>query len=146
MRSIWLASLVALACVGNPITSTFAHASCDTDVVIVKGRVAHQPQNAVVRVYLVYSKRQRGESGEVTVENGRFTIQIPFLTQSRAPVLIGSLLEKCGRKPKTVVVTLLGSDPNQEWDSVSLELAKDFEMADPSAYAPRAEIVLNGPQ
>jgi hypothetical protein len=45
---------------------------------------------------------ERGESGEVTVENGKFTIQIPFMTQSRAPVLIGSLLEKCGRKPKTV--------------------------------------------
>jgi len=49
-----------------------------------------------------------GESGDVTVEGGSFRIQIPFLTQSRAPVLIGTLLEKCDRKPKTVVVTLYG--------------------------------------
>ena len=144
MRRLLLASLSALAFVGSSITATFAHALCGTDVVIVKGRVEHPPHRAVVHVQLVYSKQGRAESGEVTVENGEFTIQIPFLTQSHAPVLIGSLMEKCHRRPKTVVVTLLEGDQNQEYDRVSLDLAKDFKMADPSAYTPRAEIVLSG--
>jgi hypothetical protein len=144
MRTLLLASLIALAFVGIPFTVTFAHAACDMDVVIIKGRVEHPPRSASVRVQLVYSKEKRGESGEVTVENGKFTIQIPFLTQSRAPVLIGSLMEKCDRKPKAVVVTLWEGDQNQEYDRVSLALAKDFKMADPSAYTPRSEIVLSG--
>lgn len=145
MRSRLLASLIGLAFVGSPITGKFAHAVCDFDVVIIKGRVEHPPRRASVRVQLVYPKQKRGESGEVTVENGKFTIQIPFLTQSRAPVLVGSLMEKCDRKPKTVEVTLLEGDQNQEYDRVSLDLAKDFKMADPSAYTPRSEIVLSGP-
>ena len=144
MRSLLLASLVALAFVGSPVTDPFAHAVCNTDVVIIKGRVEHPPRSASVRVQLVYSKQKRGESGEVTVENGKFTIQIPFLTQSHAPVLIGNLMEKCHRKPKTVVVTLLEGDQNQEYDRVSLDMVKDFTMADPSAYTPRSEIVLSG--
>jgi len=84
-----------------------------------------------------------GESGDVTVEGGSFRIQIPFLTQSRAPVLIGTLLEKCDRKPKTVVVTLMEGD--QEYDRVSLDLAMDFKIADPSAYALRSAMLLHGP-
>jgi hypothetical protein len=89
MRSLLLASLIALAFVAVPITGTLAHAGCDVHVVIIKGRVEHSPRSASVRVQLVYPKQKRGESGEVTVENGKFTIQIPFLTQSRAPVLNG---------------------------------------------------------
>lgn len=147
MRSTLLASLIALAFVGSPFTDTFAHDWCGTDVVIIKGRVEHPPRSASisVRVQLVYPKQKPGESGEVTVENGEFTIQIPFLTQSRAPVLIGNLMEKCDRKPKKVVVTLIEGDRNQEYDRVSLDLAKDFKMADPSAYTPRSVIVLSGP-
>jgi len=144
MRTLLLASLIALAFVASPIAGELAHAWCDTDVVIVKGRVEHPPRSATVRVQLVYSKEKRGESGEVMVEKGEFTIQIPFLTQSRAPVLIGSLMEKCDRKPKAVVVTLLESDQNQEYDHVSLDLANDFKLADPTAYTPKSEIVLSG--
>ena len=145
MRSPLLASLIALAFVGNPVTSVFANAWCDTDVIIIKGRVEHPPRSAIVRVQLVYAKEKRGESGEVTVENGKFMIQIPFLTQSHAPVLIGNVMEKCDRKPKRVVVTLLEIDQNQEYDRVSLDLAHDFKLADPTAYAPTSDIVLNGP-
>jgi hypothetical protein len=97
-------------------------------------------------VRLIYPRPQSGESGEITVEQGRFTIQIPFLTQSRVPVLTGSLLEKCDRKPETVGVTLLQADQNQEYDHVSRELTKDFKMAEPSAQTLRTEIVLNGPR
>jgi hypothetical protein len=70
-------------------------------------------------------------------------LEIPFLTQSRAPVLLGRLMEKCDRKPTTVVVTLLGSD-GQEHDRVSLSLPADFVMRDPSAYAVRNDLVLSG--
>jgi hypothetical protein len=80
----------------------------------------------------VYEKSRQGESREVTVENGKFTIQIPFLTQSRAPLLIGNFLEKCDRKPQTVVITLMGGNENREYDRVSLNLMQDFKMADPS--------------
>jgi hypothetical protein len=125
--------------------SAGAFSQCSVDVVIVNGRVEHAPRKGIVRVQLVYPKQKQkmGESGEVTVEGGSFRIQIPFLTQSRAPVLIGTLLEKCDRKPKAAIVTLMEGD--QEYDRVSLDLAKDFKMADPSAYALRSEILLHGP-
>jgi hypothetical protein len=124
----------------------FSHASCPIDVVIVKGRIEHPPRRGLVRVQLFYPKQKLGESGDVTVEGGSFRIQIPFLTQSRAPGLLG-IREKCDRKPETVVVTLVEDDQERdhEYDRVSLDLAKDFEMADPSAYAPRSEILLHGP-
>jgi hypothetical protein len=125
------------------ITCAFAHAGCSVDVVMVRGRVDHPPSDAKVRVQLVYSGDVAGESGEVTVEDGRFSIPIDFLTQSRRPVVNG-ILEKCGRRPKTVIVTLVGSDQRHEYDRVSLDFAKDFRMADPTAYALRAELVLNG--
>ena len=91
---------------------------------------------------LIYPKTKKGELGETTLEGGSFHIQIPFLTQSRRAVLT-NLPEKCDRKPETVVVTLVEAD--QQYDHVSLDLARDFKLADPSAYAPRSEIVLHGP-
>jgi hypothetical protein len=125
------------------ITCTFARAGCSVDVVMVRGRVDSVPGNAKVRVQLIYSGDVAGESGEVTVEDGRFSIPIDFLTQSRRPVVNG-ILEKCGRRPKTVIVTLVGSDQEQEYDRVSLDFAKDFRMADPTAYTLRSELVLKG--
>jgi hypothetical protein len=125
------------------ISSTFSQALCSVDVVIVKGRIEHPPGKGLIRVQLLYPQHKTGESGEVTVEGESFSIQIPFFTQSRAPALIGSLLEKCDRRPKTVVVTLVEAD--QEYDRVFLDLAKDFKMADRSAYALRSEILLHGP-
>jgi hypothetical protein len=128
--------------------SAGAFSQCSVDVVVVKGRVENAPSKGIVRVQLVYPKQKQemGESGDVTVEGGAFRIQIPFLTQSRAPGLLG-IREKCDRKPKTVVVTLLkaGQERDHEYDRVSLDLAKDFKMADPSAYALRSEILLYGP-
>src|SRR5260370_19715810 len=112
----------------------FAHAGCPVDVVIVKGRVEHAPTNASVRVRLVYVKEQLGESGEVTVEGAAFSIPIEFLTQSRKPVVNG-LFEKCDRKPKSVIVTLVRNSHEKELDRVSLDFARDFHMTDTSAYA-----------
>ena len=148
MRSCSLAPLLALTCTVGLATDTFGSSWCAAEVVIVKGRVENPPRNASVRVRLFYAKKQQeqlGESGEVTVENGRFTIQIPFLTQSREAVIFASLRDKCNRKPKTVVVTLLEGDQNEERDRVSLDMAKDFTKADASAYIPRSEVVLRGP-
>jgi hypothetical protein len=125
------------------ITCAFARATCSVDVVMVKGRVDHAPSDAKVRVQLIYSGDVAGESGEVTVEDGRFSIPIDFLTQSRRPVVNG-ILEKCGRRPKTVVVTLVASDGGHEYDRVSLDFAKDFRVADPTEYVLRAELVLDG--
>ncbi len=93
MQRVCLCSLVFLS-IGVPLAATLAYPICGTDVVIVQGRVAHAPRSAVVRVQLVYPKHQYGESADVTVENGKFTLQIPFLTQSHAPVLMGNLGEK----------------------------------------------------
>ncbi len=123
------------------ISCAVARATCSVDVVMVRGRVDHAPSDAKVRVQLIYSGDVAGESGEVTVEDGRFSIPVDFLTQSRRPVVNG-ILEKCGRRPKTVIVTLLGSDG--EYDRVSLNFAKDFRMSDPTAYALRADLVLDG--
>jgi hypothetical protein len=125
------------------ITSTFAHTLCSVDEIIVKGRVDHAPNNARVRVQLIYAKGVRGESGDVTVEDGKFSIPIQFLTQSRGPVINGSF-EKCGRRPKTVIVTLSESDQGHEYDSVSLDFATDFKIADSGTYTPRSQLLLDG--
>ena len=122
--------------------STVSYAACPTDLVVVKGRVVNAPRNAIVRVQLVYLRQQVEDSGDTTLDSGTFTIKIPFYTQSRGPVLSG-LFEKCNRKPKTVIVSL--TQGAQEYDRVSLDLAKDFTMPYSSAYILRSEIVLHGP-
>ena len=124
--------------------TTASFAQCFVLNVLAKGEVQGPPRGGVVRVQLVYRKHakdQNGESGEETLENESFRIQIPFLTQSAAPVLgLGSF--KCDRRPKTVVVTLVAGD--HEYDRVSLDWAKDFKMIDLTEYALRSELVLHG--
>ena len=117
------------------------HAQCPVDAVIVKGRVEHpSAQNDYrVRVQLVYPKHKPGEAGEVTVEDARFQIPVEFVTAQSS--LFTNLPKKCGRKPQTVVITLMSGD--QKSDEVSLDFAKDFKMADASAYTLRSELVLN---
>jgi hypothetical protein len=142
------------ALVASTAITTFAYSWCGTETVILKGRVEPPSRNASVRVQLLYRQKQKqeqlgkqqqeqlGESGEVTVENGRFTIQIPFLTRDSEHVIFASLRDKCDRKPKSVVVTLLEGDQNEERDRISLDMAKDFTKADATAYTPRLDIVL----
>lgn len=134
-------ALARLFCI-TLIDCMVAHAQCSVKTVLVRGKVEHAPGKATVRVELVYPKRRPGESGEVTVENGRFSIPIEFLTQSNRP-LLNIVPVRCNRKPQTVVITLETSD--QEYDRVSLDLSKDFKMAGYSAYALRSEIILKGP-
>ena len=126
------------------VGTTASFAQCPVLNMMVKGQVQGCPRGGVVRVQLVYSKHSKdenGESGEIRLEGESFRIRIPFLTQSRAPVLgLGSF--KCDLRPKTVVVTLLADD--REYDRVSLDWAKDFKMADPTAYDLRSELVLHG--
>jgi hypothetical protein len=128
---------------GALIVCTCAYGLCPVDVIVVRGRVDHAPNNAKVRVQLIYSKDVAGDSSEATVENGTFSIPIEFLTQSRRP-LVNRILEKCDRRPKAVIVTLLEAGQDHEHDRVSLDFAKDFKMADSSAYVVRSEVVLNG--
>lgn len=123
--------------------STLAQAECPVDSVIVKGGVDHAPGNAEVRVQLVYAKGIIGESGEVMVRDGAFSIPIEFLTQNRRPIVNG-LLEKCSRRPKKVTVTLLQRDADHEYDRVTLDFVKDLKMVDASAYAPGSDLVLHG--
>jgi hypothetical protein len=126
-------------------SNAFLHAECSIDTIIVNGQVEHAPRKGIVKVQLIYSNGRIGESGDVTVEDGSFRIPILFLTQSRAPILNWSIPpEKCTRKPKTVVVTLMAND--QEYDHVSLDMAKDFQKIELSTYALRSEILLQGPQ
>jgi hypothetical protein len=119
----------------------FAWAQCPVDTVIIKGRVVENANaHSKVRVQLVFPKEQLGESGAVTVEDGAFQIPIEFMTTQSS--IFTNRPKKCGRKPKTVVITLLEND--QEFDHVSLDFAKSFQMADASAYTLRSEVVLNG--
>ena len=118
-----------------------ARAQCPVDTVIIKGRVVETAHaHSKVRVQLVYPKERPGESGEVTVEDGAFQIPIEFVTMQSS--ILTNLPKRCGRKPKTVVITLLEND--QESDQVFLDFAKNFKMADASAYTLRSEVVLNG--
>jgi hypothetical protein len=125
-------------------STAFSHAECSTDMVIVTGQVEHAPRKGIVKVQLVYPKGKIGESGDTTVEDASFRIQIPFFTRSRSPFLNGTIPpEKCARKPETIVVSLMEND--QEYDRISLKMDKDFKKVDPSAYALRSEISLHGP-
>ena len=124
------------------VLSLFAWAQCPVDAVILKGRVEGQNAHSKVRVQLVYPKERPGESGEVTVEDGEFQIPIEFVTMQSS--MFTNLPKRCGRKPKTVVITLLENDQNA--DEVSLDFAKNFKMTDASAYTLRSEVVLNAPR
>ena len=119
-----------------------AHPQYPVDAVIVKGRVEHPiAQNDYrVRVQLVYPKQKPGEAGEVTVEHANFQIPIEFVTTQSS--LFTNLPKRCGRKPQTVVITLLNGD--QKFDEVSLDFPKDFRMVDASAYTLRSELAHNG--
>ena len=86
---------------------------CPVETVIVKGRVAGKASaNSKVRVRLVYPKEKPGESGEVTVEDGAFRIPIEFVTMQSS--IFTNLPKRCGRKPKTVVITLLENDQQSD--------------------------------
>jgi hypothetical protein len=122
----------------------FTHAECSVDVVMVRGRVDHAPDNAIVRVQLVYGKDVAADLGDVTVDRGKFSIPIEFLTQSRRP-LVNGFGEKCNRRPKTVIVTLVKSGQDHEYDRVSLDFAKDFKTTYSNTYFTlRSELVLDG--
>jgi hypothetical protein len=129
--------------VASTICSEPAYSSCPVDEVIVTGRIADAPAGGGIRVQLIYSNQKVGDSTEATLDRASFRIVIPFLTESRAPVLIGNFREKCDRKPETVVVTLIEGD--REYDRVSLDLAKDFKKTDSSSYTLRSEMLLHGP-
>ena len=119
-----------------------ARAQCPVNTVIVKGHVVENANaHSKVRVQLVYPKEKLGEAGEVMVEDGSFQIPIEFVTMRSS--IFTNLPRRCGPKPKTVVITLLEND--RQSDQVFLDFAKSFKMADPSAYALRTEVVLNGP-
>jgi hypothetical protein len=133
---IWILGISLALCV-------VAHAQCPVNTVIVKGRVVENANaHSKVRVQLVYPKEKPGEAGEVTVEDGAFQIPIEFVTMQSS--IFTNLPKRCGRKPKTVVITLLEND--QQSDQVFLDFAKNFRMADASAYALRSELVLKGPR
>ncbi|HEV2398670.1 MAG TPA: hypothetical protein VGS27_17130 [Candidatus Sulfotelmatobacter sp.] len=118
-----------------------AHAQCPVDTVIIKGRVEHLRAHSDyrVRVQLVYPKHKPGEAGEVTVEDAKFQIPVEFVTAQSS--LFANLPTRCGRKPETVVITLLRGDHKS--DEVFLDFAKNFQMMDASAYTLRSELVLN---
>lgn len=126
-------------------SGTFLLAECPFDTIIVNGQVERAPREGIVKVQLIYSKDKIGESGDVRIEDASFRIPILFFTKSRTPFLNGSIpTEKCARKPKSIVVLLIAND--QEYDRVSLDIAKDFKKIDPSTYALRSEILLQGPE
>ena len=117
---------------------------CPVDVVVVKGRIEHPPDNATVRVQLVYPGNLGGDTGEATSVDVNFTLPVEFITQSRRPLLVGTFREKCDRRPEAVIVTLVGGDPAHDYDRVSLELARDFKKTDSNTYRLKSEIVLKG--
>src|ERR1700739_339813 len=117
----------------------FARAQCPVDAILVKGRVENPKPDSRVLVRLVYPKEKPGESGEVTVEDGSFQIPPEFVTAQSS--IFSTLPRRCGRKPKTVVITLL--ENSQQSDEVSLDFARNFKMADASAYTLRSELVLH---
>jgi hypothetical protein len=118
-------------------------AECPVDEVMVKGRVENRPDKGRVRVELVYSNHTPGDSGDTTLDGARFKLPVDFLTQIRSRWGMG-MGGRCGRRPKTVVVTLIGDTAATEYDRVLLDFSKDFVAADPSTFIVRVDVVLNG--
>ena len=137
-----VATKVLISILGSGLLSLFAGAQCPVETVVVKGRVENANAHSMVRVQLVYPKEKRGESGEVTVEDGGFQIPVEFVTGQSS--IFRNLPARCNRKPKTIVITLLEND--QELDELDLDFTRDFKMADPSAYTLRSDLVLRGPR
>lgn len=106
MRKFYLRATFALS--AGFASSLLAFAQCPVDTVLVKGRVETAAAHAKVRVQLLYAKGKRGESGEVTVEEGAFQIPIEFVTVQSS--IFSNIPARCGRKPKTIVITLLEND------------------------------------
>ena len=123
--------------------TTLAQAQCPVNTVILRGHVENPQPNSKVQVQLLYPKREPGESAQANLEDNTFHIPIEFLTQSSKP-LFKNIHAKCDRKPATVVVTLLTGD--QQSDQISLDLLKDFDHLDASAYTLRHEITLKNLQ
>jgi hypothetical protein len=123
-----------------------ARAECAVNVVIVKGRVENPPDNARVRVQLVYPQHRGGDVGELILAASDFSLPVEFLTQSRRPRTLGSVGEKCDRKPETVIVILAGSDPAHEYMRVTLDVPSDFEKTDSTTYTVRSAVILKGPK
>jgi hypothetical protein len=88
----------------------------------------------------MYPKHKPGESGEASVEDGNFRIPLEFVTEQSS--IFSNLPKRCGRKPQTVIITLLSGDDKS--DEASLDFARSFTMVDPSAYTLRSELVLDG--
>ena len=130
--------LIRISGVGLTL-SVCALAKCPVDYIVVKGRVENANAHSTVRVQLVFPKHKPGESGEATVEDGAFQIPVEFVTEQSS--IFANLPTRCGRRPKTVIITLLEND--QQADQVFLDFARNFQLADPSAYTLRSKLVLN---
>ena len=117
-----------------------AQAQCPVDTVLIRRRVKNASPDSIVRVQFVFPKEKPGESGEVTVEDGTFQIPLEFVTTQSS--IFSNLPKRCGRKPKSVEITLV--ENHQEVDRLSLDFSKAFKMEDASAYALRSELVLSG--
>ena len=123
--------------------SAVACAQCPVDTILVRGRVENPAPGSKIRVQLFYSNDQAGPSAETTPDNGDFRLPIEFLTQSSRP-LLSNIKPKCDRKPRTVVIKLIGKE--QEYAEVVLKFPKDFRQSDPTAYTPQVDVVLRASQ
>jgi hypothetical protein len=125
-------------------TLALAQAICPVDEVQIKGQVDHPPVNARVRVALIYGNDVVGESSDITLDGNKFRLSVDFLTQSRKPIVNGSF-EKCKRRPRSVIVTLVDSEGMHEYDRATLDFARDFAIADRTTYALKTDVFLRGP-
>jgi hypothetical protein len=127
-------------------TLAFAHAMCPVDEVHVKGRVDDPPTNARVRMVLIYVDGAVGESSDTTLDKDEFRLSVDFLTKSRNPVINGTVLEKCKRRPTSVIMTLVDSKGTNEYDRVVFDFVRDFKLVDRTTYALKSEVLLRGHQ
>ena len=95
-----------------------------------------------MRIELLYPRSKVGESDTLILSGSSFRSRITFLTQSRAPKLMGELFEKCDRKPNQVsVAVMIGEQPI---DHVTLNVGKDFTVPYVGELATREDVVLHG--
>ena len=64
-------ALIATLSICAICSGAFLHAECPIDTIIVNGHVENASRKGIVKVQLIYPKGRIGESGDVTLEDGR---------------------------------------------------------------------------
>ncbi len=91
-------ALIATLSICAICSGAFLHAECPIDTIIVNGHVENASRKGIVKVQLIYPKGRIGESGDVTLEDGRSAAR----SYRRAGVPESVIMKMCGWETRTM--------------------------------------------